>query len=179
MRILGIDPGSTAMGWGVVDVEGKTPAHVAHGVLRPPRAAALSTRLAFLYAELGEVIAAHAPETAVVEKVFVATNPHSALVLGQARGCALAALGAANLEVAEVAAREIKQAVVGSGAAEKRQVQAMVARLLHLDAPPPSDAADALAAALCIAHQGPLAQLGVAVGARRRSRRQSGWRRNA
>lgn len=179
MRILGIDPGSTAMGWGVVDLKGSKPTHVAHGVLRPPRAAALSTRLAFLHAELIDVISRHAPQKAAVEKVFVATNPRSALVLGQARGCALAALGAANLEVVEVAAREIKQAVVGSGAAEKRQVQAMVARLLDLDVPPATDAADALAAALCIAHQGPLGQLGASVGARRRSRRQSGWRRNA
>jgi crossover junction endodeoxyribonuclease RuvC len=106
---------------------------------------------------------------AAVERVFLARNPHSALVLGQARGAAMAALGTAGLEVEEVAAREVKQSVVGSGAAGKEQIQWAVADCLKLSSQPPQDAADALAVAICAAHRGRLAKLGV----RRRSTRRS------
>jgi crossover junction endodeoxyribonuclease RuvC len=170
MRILGIDPGSKVTGFGVVERVGGRVVHVAHGTLRPAAAAGMSTRLSFIHAGLLEVIACHGPDVAAIERVFIATNPRSALVLGQARGAALAALGSARIEVAEMAAREVKKAVVGSGAASKQQVQAMVARLLALSVLPASDAADALAVAICHAHAGRL--LGVGVRARgRRPRR--------
>ena len=99
MRILGIDPGSVVTGWGVVHHGEGSALHVAHGVLRPERGGAMPDRLAFLHAGLVEVIREHVPEIAVVERVFVAANPRSALVLGQARGVALAALGAAGIAV--------------------------------------------------------------------------------
>jgi len=156
MRILGIDPGSNATGYGVIDHAGGRLVHVAHGVLRPPRAASTPARLAMIHGALSEVIATHQPAVAVVEQVFVAASPRSALVLGQARGVALAALAAAELSVAEYSARQIKLAATGSGAAAKQDVQRMVQRLLGLDRAPASDAADALAAALCHANAGPL-----------------------
>jgi crossover junction endodeoxyribonuclease RuvC len=156
MRILGIDPGSTVTGYGVVERRGGGVVHCAHGTLRAARGTALATRLALLQAGLARVIEEQRPELAVVERVFVAASPRSALVLGQARGVVLATAAAAGLTVEELSAQEIKAAVVGSGRAEKAQVQAMVRRLLALERTPPADAADALAAAVCRAHQGAL-----------------------
>jgi crossover junction endodeoxyribonuclease RuvC len=165
MRILGIDPGSVATGYGVIErVEGEL-RHVAHGTLRPPRGATLAARLSVLHDAIAAVVRDHDPDRAVVEQVFVAANPRTALVLGQARGAALVALGSAGLIVSELSAREVKQAVVGSGAATKFQVKSMVRRLLSLEVDPASDAADALAVAICSAHEGALA------GLPRRSRR--------
>jgi crossover junction endodeoxyribonuclease RuvC len=173
MRILGIDPGSTATGFGVVERVAGRVIHVAHGTLRPPRGASLAQRLSFLHESVSQQITRHEPELAVVERVFVAASPHSALVLGQARGAILAALAAAGLEVGELAAREVKKAVTGTGAASKSQVQGMVARLLELDAEPPSDAADALAVAICRAHMGRLAGMDLRGSSRRRRRPRS------
>ena len=170
MRILGIDPGSTATGFGVVERVGGQLRHVAHGTLRPPRAAELSDRLSHLHAELCGVVRAHTPDLCAVERVFVAASPRSALVLGQARGVALAALGGRGLPVCELSAREVKKAVVGTGAASKAQVQAMVTRLLRLEEEPQSDAADALAIAICQAHVAPRGAQGVVVRSRRRGR---------
>jgi crossover junction endodeoxyribonuclease RuvC len=151
MRILGIDPGTSVTGFGVVERRPAGIAHVVHGTLRPPRSAPLCERLAFLHSGLLAVAREHAPDAAVVEQVFVASGIRSALVLGQARGALIAALGAAGLPVSELSAAQIKQAVTSTGAASKTQVQAMVARLLDLDARPASDAADALAAAIAAA----------------------------
>ncbi len=176
MRILGIDPGSVVTGWGVVHHGEGSALHVAHGVLRPERGGAMPDRLAFIHAGLVEVIREHVPEIAVVERVFVAANPRSALVLGQARGVALAALGAAGIVVEEVAAREVKQALVGSGAASKQQIQRMVMELLSLEEKPPVDAADALAAAICAAHRNKLAALGVKRRSGSGRRRAGSWR---
>jgi crossover junction endodeoxyribonuclease RuvC len=159
MRILGIDPGSSVTGYGVVERVDANLVHLAHGTLRPPRSQALAVRLAAIQSGLAELIEEHAPDLAVVEQVFVASSPRSALVLGQARGAVLAAVAAAGLPVVEYSAREIKQAVVGNGAAAKAQVQVMVKRILQLERKPPQDAADALAAAICRAHRGPLADL--------------------
>jgi crossover junction endodeoxyribonuclease RuvC len=156
MRILGIDPGSNATGYGVLDQVTGRLVHVAHGVLRPPRTASTPARLATIHRTLSELIAIHRPAVAVVEQVFVAASPRSALVLGQARGVALAALAAAELSVVEYSPRQIKLAATGSGAAGKQDVQRMVQRLLGLERAPASDAADALAAALCHANAGPL-----------------------
>jgi crossover junction endodeoxyribonuclease RuvC len=171
MRILGVDPGSNATGFGVVERRGQRLVHVAHGTLRPRRGAPVELRLHELYEALRAVVRHHAPDAAAVERVFVAASPRSALVLGQARGAALAALGGLGLAVAEYAAAEVKQAVTGSGRADKRQVQRMVGRLLGLERLPELDAADALAAAIGHAQAGGLRALGAA---RRRPRRRAG-----
>ena len=174
LRILGLDPGSQATGFGIVDREGSDLVWVAHGVVRP-RPGSLAHRLASLTAELSAVIEQHRPDVASVEDVFVSASPRSALVLGQARGAALACLGAAGLPLAEYPPARIKQAVSGSGRAPKAQMQRMVRRLLGLERVPPVDAADALAAAICHAHAGPLE--GVRRPASRRGRGGSAQRR--
>ncbi len=168
MRILGIDPGSAVTGFGVVDVQAGELVHVAHGTFRPPRQSSMADRLYYLHDAIASVVRDHAPDAAVIEQVFVSASPRSALILGQARGVALAAVGAGGAALVEYSASSIKSAVTGSGRAGKRQVQNMVRRLLKLDRLPPSDAADALAAAICHAHQG---RLGKLAAPRRRPRR--------
>jgi crossover junction endodeoxyribonuclease RuvC len=171
MRILGIDPGSSATGYGVVARIGGGLEHVASGTLRPPRNASLPARLHFVYRALEEVIRHHRPDAAVVEQVFVANSPRAALVLGQARGVALAALAAGDVGVSEYAATRIKQSVTGSGRAPKSQVKHMVRRLLALETTPASDAADALAAAICHAHASRVVALGTEERRARRPQR--------
>jgi crossover junction endodeoxyribonuclease RuvC len=171
MRILGIDPGSSATGYGVIERrEGKL-VHVAHGVVRPLAGAPLASRLDQLYTTISDVIAQHLPDCGVVEEVFVAASPRSALVLGQARGAILAAVARAGVPVNEYAPARIKRAVTGNGRATKQQVKTMVKRLLSLDRVPASDAADALAAAIAFANAGRLEALGVNAGAGRRGSR--------
>ena len=180
MRVLGIDPGSAVTGFGVVSREDGCLVHVAHGTVRPPRQASLAVRLDHLYCGVQEVIALHAPDVAAVEQVFVAASPRSALVLGQARGAVLAALAGVGLIVSEYSATQTKQAVTGSGRAAKRQVQAMVRRLLELQQLPGADASDALAAAICHIQSAPLRQLGrlPGRGTARGRRHPAGWRRS-
>lgn len=165
MRILGVDPGLRATGFGVVESRGAHLAYVASGVIRVP-AGELSLRLKAIFDGLAEVIRTYSPQCAAIERVFVNVNPASTLLLGQARGAAITALAAGNLPVAEYAALQIKQAVVGTGRAGKTQVQHMVVRLLALPGTPQADAADALACAVCHAHGsaagGLLAQAGSA-----------------
>ena len=148
MRVLGIDPGSVATGYGVVSVEGSTLRRVAGGTIRA-KGDTLADRLAYLQSELTRAIAELAPESAALESIFSARNPRSALVLGHARGVALAACGTAGLGPAEYTPQQVKVAVTGYGRADKSQVMLMVQRLLALAAPPPSDEADALAVAIC------------------------------
>jgi crossover junction endodeoxyribonuclease RuvC len=174
MRILGVDPGASVTGFGVIERLGagrRGFVHVTHGTLRTPRGADLPQKLEFIRSRLCEVVAEHAPEVAMVERVFVAANIRSALVLGQARGVVLAALASGGVAVEEISAREVKKAVTGNGDAGKGQVKQMVARLLALDIEPPSDAADALALALYRAQSGRLAGLDVRTRSRPRSRR--------
>ncbi len=159
MRVLGIDPGSTATGFGVVDSEAGKLVHVAHGTLRPSPRGSLAERLHYLHQAVSEVVRDYAPDVAAIEQVFVSVSARSALVLGQARGVALAAVGASDRTVVEYSASRIKLAVTGSGRAGKIQVQHMVRRLLDLDRAPARDAADALAAAICHAHAGRLGAL--------------------
>ncbi len=177
MRILGIDPGSAATGYGAVELAGKGAAgglvHIAHGVLRTDRSADLSQRLASLHGELRRVIDEVQPDVCAIERIFMAANARSALVLGQARGVALAALGETGRPVHEISAREVKKALVGNGGATKAQVQAMVKRLLELPKVPPADASDALAVAISQAHAGKLVDLGMRSG---RSRRRTSLR---
>lgn len=151
MRILGLDPGLQVTGWGVIEAEGNRLRHVAHGVVRTKADAALPVRLAFLSSSLAELIAAHAPEEAAVEEVFVNVNPASTLKLGMARGVVMLAPAAAGLPVGEYAPTLVKQACVGTGRAEKSQVAMMVSRLLP-GCNATADAADALAVAICHAH---------------------------
>jgi crossover junction endodeoxyribonuclease RuvC len=158
VRILGIDPGLQVTGFGVIDQQGGRLAYVASGRVRSGRGA-LDARLKTLLDGLNQVIAEHAPEVAVVEKVFVNVNPQATLALGQARGAAVCAAVLAGLPVAEYTALQVKQAVVGNGQAKKDQVQHMVKRLLALAGDPSTDAADALACAICHAHGARLGRL--------------------
>jgi crossover junction endodeoxyribonuclease RuvC len=167
-RILGIDPGSRATGYALVESDGRSSRHVASGVLRIP-AGALSTRLGFIFEGLTALIDEHGPEEVAVESVFVAHNAGSALKLGQARGAAISACAVRGLEVAEYSPREVKLAVVGHGGADKAQVQHMVRALLTLREVLQADRADALAIALCHAHsRGGLARLQRSAGGVRR-----------
>jgi crossover junction endodeoxyribonuclease RuvC len=152
IRILGIDPGSRATGWGLLDCAGARLVFVAAGVIRPARSLSRAGRLAAIHAELLQVIAEHAPAEAAVEETFVNASPRDALVLGEARGAALLAPAGAGLEVAEYAANTVKKSVVGRGHADKTQVQAMVRVLIPASGQQAADAADALAVAICHAH---------------------------
>lgn len=154
LRILGIDPGLRSTGFGVIDKAGSRLTYVASGCIRTNDAETLPQRIATLLAGIGEIVATYGPREAAVEIVFVNVNPQSTLMLGQARGAAVAGLVAAKLPVAEYTALQVKQAVVGHGKAAKEQVQAMVARLLELPGKPTADAADALACAIAHAHGG-------------------------
>lgn len=152
MRILGIDPGSRVTGFGVVQVLRNGRLHyVVSGCIRTGKGD-LASRLKAVYDGVTEVVASYQPAILAIEKVFMARNADSALKLGQARGAALCAAVNHTLPVAEYTALQIKRTVVGKGSAEKRQVQHMVRALLELDAAPPTDAADALACAICHAH---------------------------
>lgn len=150
--ILGLDPGLGTTGWGVIRAEGNRLAHLANGRIKTPADVALPARLAQLDAALAALIAEHHPQAAAVEEVFVNTNPQSTLKLGQARGVCLCAAARAGLDVGEYAARAVKKALVGTGGADKTQVQAMVARLLPGAKLAGPDAADALAVAITHAH---------------------------
>ena len=150
--ILGLDPSLTCTGWGVVRAEGSRLSHLANGQIKPDAKAPMAERLAYLHAGIAAVIAAHAPDRAACEEVFVNENPKSTIKLAQARGSVLAACGAAGLTVSEHAARAVKKAVVGTGAADKCQVAAMVKVLLPGVQIAGSDAADALAVAIADAH---------------------------
>lgn len=152
MIILGLDPSLSCTGWGVIRSEGSRISHVANGQVPTDAKAAMPERLATLQAALAQVIADHRPDRAAVEEVFLNKNPQSTLKLAQARGAVLAACGAAGLAVNEHAARLVKKAVVGTGGAEKAQVQAMLKVLLPGAQVAGADAADALAVAIADAH---------------------------
>ena len=152
IRILGLDPGLRHTGWGVVACEGSRLIHIAHGVIAPPTATALSERLLFLFEAVTEVIARYAPDEAAIEETFMTANGSSTLKLGHARAAAMIAPARAGLLVAEYAAKVVKKAVVGTGGADKDQVAFMIARLLPTAGSPTADAADALAVAIAHAH---------------------------
>ena len=154
MRILGIDPGLRTTGFGVIDVDGPRLAYVASGTIRTAEAALgdLPGRIKLIVEGVREVVTTYQPQFAAIEIVFVNVNPQSTLLLGQARGAALAALVSGNLPVAEYTALQMKKAIVGHGLANKSQVQEMVKRLLALPGLPGKDAADALGLAIMHAH---------------------------
>ena len=154
MRILGIDPGLQRTGFGVIEADGPRLAFVASGTistLEAPRGD-LPGRLKIIFEGVREVVQSYTPDCACAEIVFVNVNPQSTLLLGQARGAALAALVSDDLPVAEYTALQMKKAIVGHGLASKGQVQEMVMRLLQLPGLPGKDAADALGLAITHAH---------------------------
>ncbi len=148
MIILGIDPGSRITGFGLIDNQKNRLEYVHSGSIRVS-GDSLAERLGFIFSEIDTVIRQYRPEHMSIENVFMSRNADSALKLGQARGAAICAGHQAGLEVAEYAAREIKQAIVGSGGASKEQVQHMVKRLLSIRRELQADEADGLAIAIC------------------------------
>lgn len=165
MRIIGIDPGLRCLGWGVVDAVSGRLSHVANGTCKSA-GSDLAARLLSLHTQLSEVIARHAPHTAAVEQTFVNRDGAGTLKLGQARGIAMLVPAQAGLPVAEYAPNAVKKAVVGVGHADKRQVDHMVRLQLPGCAPENSDAADALAIAICHSfHAATSDRLAAAIGA--------------
>ena len=157
---LGIDPGTARTGYGLISESERGIVAVAFGVLTTPADWPLPRRLQSLHDQLGQLIALHCPSTAAVEKLFFQKNVRTAMSVGQARGVVLLALAEAGLEVGEYSPREVKLAVAGYGAADKRQIQDMVRSLLGLaERPKPDDAADALAIAICHLHSSQILRL--------------------
>jgi crossover junction endodeoxyribonuclease RuvC len=168
--IIGIDPGSRITGYGVIRVEGSRNTHIASGSVQLI-GEDFNARLQKIFFSLQDVIRLYQPNEAAIEQVFMHENPGSALKLGQARGAAIVALG---MPVAEYSARQVKQSVVGYGAAKKEQVQHMVARLLNYSQTLQADEADALAIALCHAHT--RSSLNQFAMKRTAKRRRTSWR---
>lgn len=151
IRIIGIDPGSRRTGYGIIDMSGATMSYVTSGIIRMPEGS-LPERLQLIFDGLSQLIEEYKPLVMGIEDVFFARDPRAALKLGQARGAAILAGTNAKLAVSEYAPRSVKLAVVGTGAADKKQVQMMVTTLLKLPSEPSEDAADALAVAICHGH---------------------------
>ncbi|MFP7753203.1 crossover junction endodeoxyribonuclease RuvC [Thermodesulfobacteriota bacterium B35] len=156
MRILGIDPGSRVTGYGIIVKQASELGFVTCGTIRTGGERVFSRRLLVIFEGLCEVIDRHRPDVAAIEDLFLARNPRSALKLGQARGAAVVAAMQHHLDVHDYTPRMVKQAVAGYGQADKEQVQRMVEILLGLDGSPTSDAADALAVAICHANHADL-----------------------
>ena len=151
IRIIGIDPGSRRTGYGIVDISGATINYVTSGIVRLPEDS-LPERLQIIFDAVSQLIEDYKPAVMSIEDVFMSINPRGALKLGQARGAAILAGTNAKLAVSEYSPRSVKLAVVGTGAADKKQIQMMVASLLKLPSEPSEDAADALAVAICHGH---------------------------
>ena len=169
-RILGLDPGLRITGFGLVDQLGTQLRYVASGCIKT-QDGELPGRLKTLLDGVREIVDTYRPDVVAVEKVFVNVNPQSTLLLGQARGAVICGAVSCDLPVAEYTALQVKQAVVGHGKAAKEQVSHMVQRLLSLDGSPSSDAADALACAICHAHGSSGLAAMAGVGTRKRGGR--------
>ena len=153
MIILGIDPGYAILGWGVIEKTGNHFSAIDYGAVTTDKDTEMPRRLEILYDGLREIIEEYRPEEASIEKLFFNTNTTTAINVGQARGVAILACMKGGLQVAEYTPLEIKQALVGYGRADKKQVQFMVKTMLNLpEVPKPDDTADALAAAICHGH---------------------------
>jgi len=151
--ILGVDPSLRGTGFGVIRLAKPHPVTLAHGTITCPAGWERSRCLVKISRELHDVIQKHHPTVCIIEGLFYAQNLQTALIMGEARGAALAAIAGAGLEIFEIAPRKVKQAIVGYGAAQKSAVAKMVQRLLNLPKPPAPDAADALALALAHARE--------------------------
>ena len=148
MRVLGIDPGLERVGWGVVDRDGSRLIHVAHGLISS-KPGDLGGRLQQIHREMGELISMYQPDRVAVERLLFTKNVTTAMDVAKAFGCILLAVADAGLDVQELSPPEVKKAVVGTGRAEKKQMQFMVTKLLSLtQTPKPDDVADALGIAL-------------------------------
>lgn len=157
MRIIGIDPGTAILGWGVLDSGSGPPTAVGYGAITTPAKHPAPERLLLLHRELSALLTQHRPDAAAVEELFFSRNVTTALAVGQARGVVLLALVQAGIPIFEYKPLVVKQAVVGYGGADKRQMQEMVRLTLSLaTAPRPDDVADALAIALCHAYNAPM-----------------------
>lgn len=153
MRILGIDPGYAILGWGVIDVVGNKFSVVDYGSILTDTKMEMPARLQVLYNGLTELIHKYKPDDASIEQLFFNSNAKTAILVGEARGVAVLACANGNLNIGEYTPLQIKQALVGYGRADKKQVQYMVKTMLNLKSvPKPDDTADALAAAICHAH---------------------------
>lgn len=152
VRIIGIDPGLRRCGWGIIESVGNRLSFVAAGTLTPPTEGELAVRLSQLFSGLSDLIGRYRPDEAAVEETFVNQGARSALLLGQARGVALMTPASLGLPVGEYAANLVKKSIVGTGHADKDQVQLMVKTLLPNAQFKGADAADALAIAICHAH---------------------------
>lgn len=148
-KIIGIDPGTLKTGYGIITVQHPSFTAIDYGCIRPPPKLKLSDRYLIIFEGLDELLEMHHPDVLVVETQYVDKNVQSAIKLGMARGIAIVAAKRKNIPVFECTPTRVKQAVVGSGRANKLQVQEMVRRRLQLAALPPEDAADALALAIC------------------------------
>ena len=169
-RILGIDPGSLATGYGIVDSTGQSLKHVASGCIKP-RGATFLERLKDIYFGIGEIVETYSPDEVAVEQAFVHKNADSALKIGQARAAAICGTLSRQIPLAEYTPRAVKLAVVGKGGAGKEQVQHMMRVLLGLKGELQPDSADALAIAVCHAHtRGMQARISVLTGTRRAAR---------
>jgi crossover junction endodeoxyribonuclease RuvC len=165
VRILGLDPGSQRTGYAIVETQATRVAYIVSGAIRT-RGESLAERLQEIFVGVESLASEFRPDEVAIERVFMHRNADSALKLGQARGAALSATFAIRPRVFEYAPREVKLAVVGTGGAQKEQVQLMVKRLLNITGPLTEDAADALAIAMCHAHSRRLQGLvSLAVGA--------------
>lgn len=153
VRVLGVDPGSESMGYGIVDTDGRKHRLVAVGAIKAPRQASFNARLLNVDTQLSSIIEQYAPHVCSIEDAFYAVNVKTAIKLGHVRGVAVVAAARAGLSIFEYSPASIKSALVGYGRAEKGQVGEMVRLLLNLrEVPEPHDAADALAAAICHIH---------------------------
>lgn len=154
MLVIGIDPGTAKLGYGLVrEHEDGSLSAVAYGVIETPAELPMQNRLLKLYQQLSKIITLHRPDSSAVEKLFFARNTRTAMAVGQARGVVLLLLSDMAMDVHEYTPMEVKQAVTGYGGADKNQVQELVRALLQLDSiPQPDDAADALAVAICHIH---------------------------
>ena len=151
-KLLGVDPGLRFTGWGMIEADGNRLCHIADGVIATDTATSLPGRLRVLHDALAALLAEHQPDEAAIEETYVNRNGTATLKLGYARGVALLAPALVGVPVTEYAAKSVKLAVVGTGGAQKQQVQMMVRRLLPGATIGRADAADALAVAICHAH---------------------------
>lgn len=153
-RVIGVDPGLSTTGFGILDYKGGSVRVVAYGTIKPPVKELLPNRLEFLYSHMVELLEKFEPHTMAIEDTFFSQNVKSALLLGQARGVLLLAAASKGIPSMDYAPRKVKQSVVGNGAADKKQVQYMVQQILKMDEPPkPLDTSDALAIGLCHINQ--------------------------
>lgn len=150
MKILGIDPGYAILGYGVIEVEGNRYKAIEYGAITTESKMIMPLRLKKLYRELSDIVMRHQPQEVAIEELFFNKNTKTALLVGQARGAAILACANHDVEIFEYTPLQIKQAIVGYGRAEKKQIQLMVRHILNLkETPKPDDTADALAAAIC------------------------------